>query len=267
MRPVSLNAVKSGMTRLRDKGAPSPESLYELTNGYRTAAGSIRNRPGTRIDIILPPGTKGLVGFEGKQHVFCAEPVTISDVGYVTGLEYVAHILRHPTDLGRELAVIHFAQPFMGFLYVVAEFDNGDVYHYWLEEIDTWEAQTVYSEGDRVAPTVPNGFMYRATRLTSAGTPWAPNVTRTVGEVIEPTTSNGFSYECIATTGANPASGATEPNWPASDGAIVIELTDGDPTTPPEPVVTDPPPSGGGYTNPGGARPPDQRGGINFIEP
>lgn len=256
MRVVSLSAVKAGMTRLRDKGSPSAESLYELTNGYRTAAGSIRNRPGTKIDKVLPPNTKGLVGFDGKMHVFSAEPVEIDGVGLVTGLEYVCHTLRHPTDLGRQLAVIHFAQPFMGYLYVAAEFDNGDVYHYWLEEIDAWEANTVYTEGERVVPTVPNGYMYIATRLDSAGTPWAPGVTRTVGEIIEPTESNGFSYECIATTGVNPASGQTEPDWPAADGAIVVELTDGDPTTPPEPVVTDPPPTGGGYTNPGGSRPP-----------
>lgn len=247
------------MTRLRDKGSPSPESLYELTNGYRTAAGSIRNRPGTEIHTRLPAGTKGLVGFDGVLHVFSAEPVTMTDSNYR------CHTLRHPTDLGRQLSTIHFAAPFMGVLYVAAEFDNGDIFHYWLESIDEWEANTAYQEGDRVAPTVPNGYMYVATRLDSAGTPWAPLVTRTVNEVIEPTTSNGYSYTCIATTGVNPASGAIEPDWPASDGAIVVELSDGSPTVPPTPVTTDPPgDTGGGYTNPGGSFPPFNRDRIYF---
>lgn len=259
MRPVSLTAVR-GISRLRDKGGAETESMYDLVNGYRTAAATVRNRPGTEIHTILPTGTKGLVGFDGLLHVFSAEPVTMTDTNYR------CHILRHPTDLGRSLAVIHFAAPFMGFLYVSAEFDNGDIYHYWLEDVDAWEAETAYQTGDRIRPTVENGFMYVATRLDSAGTPWAPLVARTTGEVIEPTEDNGYSYECIATTGVNPTSGSTEPDWPAEEGAVVVELSDGEPVVPPTPVDTSPTPVGGGYTNPGGTV-PRRRDDAYFLEP
>lgn len=261
MRNESLSAVKGGITRLRDKGSPPKDWLYDLVNGYVTAARSIRNRPGTTIHTVLPPGTKGLCGFDGKLHVFAGVPVEMTDS------RYVCHTLRHPTDLGRPLAEIHFSAPFMGRLYVVAEFDNGDIYHYWLEEIDEWEASTVYQFGDRVIPTVPNGYMYEATRLGSPNPVWAAGVLRTVDEVIEPTESNGYYYTVIDTTGANPASGATEPDWIAADGAIVVELTDGDPAPAPTPAVDDEDPGTGGYTNPGGSRPGLGREGIIQEQP
>ena len=36
-----------------------------------------------------------------------------------------------------------------------AEFENGDVFHYWLQTGDTWQADHVYQLGDIVSPSVP----------------------------------------------------------------------------------------------------------------
>lgn len=134
------------------------------------------------------------------------------------------------------LEKIHFAQPFMGALYVVAEFDDGGVFHYWLQQGEQWEADKVYKAGDLVYPETPTGFVYRAKRLGSANPPWAANALRYDGttsgyeaSVIEPTVYNDFYYTCIATTGASPRSGETEPEWPVVDGATVIESTDNPP--------------------------------------
>lgn len=132
---------------------------------------------------------------------------------------------------------IHFAEPFMGALYVIAEFENGNVYHYWLQEGEQWEANKVYKAGDIVYPETNTGVVYRASRLGSANPPWAPNVLRYDGtegsgyevSVIEPTTYNDYYYTCIAATGASPRSGSIEPAWPTEDGATVIESTDNPP--------------------------------------
>ncbi|WP_256202355.1 hypothetical protein [Stenotrophomonas pictorum] len=62
MRQIAMSAVKAGITRLRDKGGASSDSLYDLLNGYVTAARTIKCRPGTRIDAELPEGTKGWSG-------------------------------------------------------------------------------------------------------------------------------------------------------------------------------------------------------------
>ena len=223
MRAESLSTANAGMTRLRRKGKASPATLYDCLNAYITIAGSIKPRPGTVVDIVLPAGTKGLVAHKGIMTVFSHTPTTIPDS------RYQCITLRHPTDSTLSIRAIHFAKPFMGFLYVVAAFEDDSQYHYWAEELDAWLADTPYLIGGRVFPTSPNGFAYKATRTGSPNPAWGPGISRTVGDFIEPTVYNGFYYECIAVTGTNPASGSVEPDWPTEEGAIIIEdtLTDG----------------------------------------
>lgn len=223
MRPFPLSTAKGGMTRLRDKGGASPDSLYDLQNGYVTQTGSIKFRAGTRKAYSLPLGTKGLCAFRGKLHVFSAVPVVSTDP------MVVVNILRYPGNVvGQSIKRIWFAAPFLGFLYVVAEWVNGQVFHYWLQESGTWQPNHIYLLGQNVLPTVSTGYAYQATRLGDPNPLWAPNVLRAVGDRVEPRTPNGYYYEVIDTLGDNPRSGATEPNWIASDGAIVYEDVSGD---------------------------------------
>ena len=231
MRAHSLSTANAGMTRLRRKGKPSPATLYDCLNAYITIAGSIKPRPGTDVEITLPPGTKGLVAHKGKMTVFSHLPLEISDS------RYVCVTLRHPNDNTIPLRDIHFAKPFMGYLYVVASFEDSSQWHYWAEELDSWEAEKVYLPGDKVFPLIPNGFAYRAKRTGEPAPLWAPQVERAIGDVIEPTASNGYQYTCIAVTGSKPTSGLFEPIWPVADGATVIEVSDD--TT--EPVIPVPP--------------------------
>jgi hypothetical protein len=67
------------MTRLRSKGGASPETLYDLLNGYITLAGTIRPRPGTQTDITLPEDTKGMVAHNCRIYVFKHEPDVTSN--------------------------------------------------------------------------------------------------------------------------------------------------------------------------------------------
>lgn len=228
--PVSLTTVKGGITRLRTKGAALKDSLYDLVNGYVTAAKTVKVRPGTFRRAVLPEATKGLCSFDGSLHTFCHESVEVPP-------GYVLHILTHPLleDSNEDpipLKEIHFAEPFMGALYVVAEFDVGtadvqSVFHFWLQQGNTWQPNTVYKIGDIVTPSTPNGRAYQATRLQPPSPVWAPGVTRQEGDVVEPTEYNGFKYTVVDTLGDNPTSGTTEPNWPTSDGAQIFEDTEG----------------------------------------
>jgi len=267
-RSVPLTTIKGGITRLRTKGAALNDSLYDLLNGYVTAARTVRVRPGTFRDAVLPldayeftadvPLTKGLCAFDGTLHVFGWEAVAVP-------AGYTLHVLRHPAgqnndDTAIKISKIHFAAPFLGFLYVVAEFEEADfdhglgtVFHFWLQTGSVWEAEKIYKLGDIVTPTVPNGFAYQATRITPANPSWAPNVLRAVGDVIEPTVYNDFFYTVIGTLGNNPVSGATEPDWPEEDGAQIFEEADGtaNPTVPstpqPDPTGLPPPTIGDRY--------------------
>ncbi len=148
MRQFALTTAKGGINRLRDKGNASKDSLYDLLNGYVTQTNSIKPRPGTRLSYSLPTGTKGLCAFHEKLHVFSSEVVTSLDA------MVVINVLRHPTSPLLPLLEIHFAAPFLGYLYVAAEWLNGDVFHYWLQENNPWQADHVYLEGEIVQPTI-----------------------------------------------------------------------------------------------------------------
>lgn len=251
MRPYGLTAGKAGITRLRTKGGASPETLHDLVNGHVTASRTIVPRPGTRVLHTIPE-TIGVCYFDGKFVVFADHYVESPDP------EVVVEILVHPVaGSTATLQRIYFAQPFLGYLYVVAGWsdDPDTAYHYWLQSWGEWAPNTDYSIGATVQPTTPNGFAYVAERLNSPYPKWAARVVRTVGDKIEPTVANGFYFECIDTIGGNPASGATEPAWPAVEDATVIEETGGTPTTV----------GGDGDDNGGGGD--DGQGGTTVLPP
>jgi hypothetical protein len=238
MRVVVLGPLKTGITRLRDKGGASPQSLYDLVNGYLTDQGTVRSRGAFVWENALPPGaTKGLMVFKGKFMVFSSEPVESSDPAYTI------EILKHPDpESTAALADIHFAAPFLGYPYVVAEWSDGLIKHYWLQTAEAWQANHVYRDGQVVLPTTPNGYAFRATRLGGAAQPWAPNVARAVNDKVEPTIRGGYEHTVIEVYGDNPRSAATEPVWSTTEGGITYE--DADDLTPQGPDA-----GSGGDTN------------------
>lgn len=235
MRAVALSATKAGITRLREKGGADPETLYDLVNGYVNAARAPTARHGTVLEHTLPAGTKGLVYFDEKFVVFAASSVEMTDP------DYRCEALAHPTSAAADIATIHFAAPFLGYLYVVVEFDNGDVFHYLTRTADQWAADTAHDLGDMVQPTIPNGYLYRAHRLNPAGVTWAAGVSREVGDVLEPTVFTGWEHTVTTVIGANPRSGTTEPDWAETDGGITIEDTGLTVPPPPTTGTTTPP--------------------------
>lgn len=230
MRQVALTTIKGGLSRQRDKGGALKDSLYDLLNGYVTTEKTIRSRPGTTQDAELPAGTKGLVYFNGEFHVFASDTVANIPAGYAL------NVVRGPSGAG-SLSRIHFAEPFLGNLYVVAEFSSGAIYHYWLKTAEDWQAKTEYDFSDVVVPTTDNGYRYTPRRATQPYPQWSPNVPRTVGDKVEPSQFLGYYFEVISTSGTDPRSGSVEPRWiddpliragkryyESSDGAIRPDL-------------------------------------------
>ena len=255
MATITLSAVKAGITRLRTKGGASEDSLYDLANGYVTAARTIVPRPGSALHTALPEGTIGLALFNGVFQVF-------SDHGIV-GMpsNFNLNVLSHPNpdpDNPQTLVRIWKAEPFMGGMYVVAEWsDNepGDAYHYWVQTVSagTWKPETIHMLYDKVSPTISNGLAYEAHRLNPADPVWEPGVERALGDVREPSTFNGYRYVVVEAIGTPPRSGSSEPSWIAREGALVIEESD---VAAPPPPQTPPPSTPPGYGNPGGSSPP-----------
>lgn len=252
MRTVTLNAVSAGMTRLRSKGGANPETLYELTNGYVTASRAIKQRPGVHYQTKLPIGSKGLVAYNGVFYTFAA--TTLSNPGTAT-----LKILPHPSPtFAGTLSKIHFAAPFMGYLYVVAEFSDTNVYHYWLQDPPAWQPFTVYKDNQLVQPTVPNGYYYRA--FTANPPPaWQPLHQYSLNNAVQPTVYNGFEYVATILLPGDPTTSSdTEPVWPTEQNSFVLESSAGGTSTQPTPPTPPPatPPGkgdGGRYTNIGGS--------------
>ena len=228
VRTVPLTVLKGGINRQRTKGGARADTLYDLLNGHLTDAGTARSRYGTYRDATLNSVTKGLVSFDGTLHTFASEVVEVP-------AGYTLHVLVHPETLSLAIEKIHYAAPFMGFLYVVAEFDGGDVYHFWQRISGEWEASTAYKAGDVVIPTDPTGIGYKATRLGAPYPAWQASVPRAEGDIVEPTVYNDFFYTVIETLGTNVISGTVEPNWSTEAGGLTYETADSNDQTPPGP--------------------------------
>jgi hypothetical protein len=295
MRAAPLTTIKGGINRLRTKGGARADNLYDLVNGYVTEAGTVKVRPGTVRMATLDPLTRGICTFDGSLYTFCHKQVAVPD-GFL--LAVVAHpdppdspyyddpLLYAADNPLAALEKIHFAEPFLGGLYIVAEFADESTYHYWLQPAgSTWAAETAYAAGALVEPTVPNGFVYQATRYGDPYPAWEADALRTAGDAyytepsrVEPTVANGFYYECIDTDGPNPRSGTVEPTWPTEEGLTVIERVDTtiedettiDGSAPPTTAAPLSPTDGGGSTddryNSGGVTGPNA-GTIDYNEP
>ena len=246
MNILPLMSLRGGINRLRVKGGADKSSLYDLVNGYVTIDGSIASRQGSAKSYDLPAGTKGLCAFQGSLYVFAASVVG----GMPSGVKLC--VLPHPTDGTRTIRYIHFAAPFMGRLYVVVEFDNGDVFHYWKPTLDVWQPLHMYNVNAIVSPTTDNGYVYKVSTPVTAQA-WQAKHTYQVGDVVVPATQTGWKYTCIEVDGPAPMSGAAEPVWPVADGSLVFEDSFGGNAPGPRPPVDPPIDSGGGrYGNPGG---------------
>lgn len=252
MRSSAITSAKQGVTRQRNKGGPAKDSFYTLKDCYVTSDRSVVPRPGTRLDTTLPANTKGLMMFRGKLYVFSAEPVTM------TNPKYANLVLQHPdASSTAQIERIHFAQPFLGYPYVVAEFEGepATYYHYWLQDLGSWKPLTIYRLNEYVLPSVQNGYSYAANRIGEPNPVWAAGIEVAVGDILEPTAYNGYMYEVMSVEGSATTTGATEPTWIAQEDAAVIEDVEGGggtPSAPANPTPTPPPDVEDRYGNQGG---------------
>lgn len=197
MPQVVFDKFSSGLDRRKSRDTAGADALFELTNAHVNAGQELAKRACASLQFELEPGSVGLRSALGKLHTF----TTNRALAHGNPLAQ-ANFVPHPTDSARTISKIRYCEAFRGYLYVVVEYDNGSVFHHYLDAGSTsakprdssprWAASTAYV----TSPTSPtNGPSY-----------------------VTPTVSNGFRYECtVAGT-----SGATEPAWPTTLGATVV---------------------------------------------
>ncbi len=116
----------------------------------------------------------------------------------------------------------------MGFPYVVAQFSDGDIFHYWLQNNGVWTSSTDYTSASIVLPPVLNGLAYQGVRDFPSQPSWTADTIIASASYVEPNTATGFAYQAIAVAGSPAHTGAVEPVWPTTAGAIIQEFGDFD---------------------------------------
>lgn len=194
MPQIVFDRFSSGLDRRKSRDTAGADALYELQNAQVTAGHELAKRACAGLLTTLSPGTLALRAALGKMNVFTSDySVAIGDP------LYRCNFVPHPTDTARTLAKIHQCEAFRGYLYVVAEYDDGSVWHHYLDAGST--------------STTPK-FASPAWAATTAYATTSPHF-------VTPTVPNGWRYEC--TTGGT--SGGTEPTWPTTLGATVVDGT------------------------------------------
>lgn len=211
---------------MRVKGGASGSQLYDLQNAWITNAGAVVPREGTIRAATLDSSTVGLAAANGLFNIFSTSFSTAT-----LPANYVLNVLSDPDNRSQALAKIWYAKPFMGFPYVVAEFTDASIHHYWLQNAGTWQATTDYTSASIILPPTANGLAYQGVRDFPSQPLWTADTNITSGSYIEPNTATGFAYQAIAVTGSPIHTGLVEPVWPTIAGGIIQEFGDFDVST------------------------------------
>lgn len=114
----------SGMDRRRKRVAGVPGSLWTLKNAHLTRGGDIERSKRFDTAYTLPAGSFSLAGLRSQLFTFGS-----ADLAGTTPLGVQYQRLQAP-DTPNMTRVLD-AKPFQGKLYVIAEYDDGNVYHFY----------------------------------------------------------------------------------------------------------------------------------------
>jgi hypothetical protein len=197
MPQVVFDKFSSGLDRRKSRDTAGADALFELTNAHVNAGQELVKRACASLQLELESGSVGLRAALGKLNTFTTDRTLVHGNPLVR-----ANFVPHPTDSTRTIAKIHYCEAFRGYLYVVVEYDNGSVFHHYLD------AGSASAKPRDASPKWAASTAY----VTNPASPtFGPSY-------VTPTTPNGFRYECtVAGT-----SGATEPAWPTTLGATVV---------------------------------------------
>lgn len=127
MSYFAIEDFRAGMDTRRMAVLSVPGSLLSLVNGHINRGGEIEKRLAFVPQITLPAGTFGLAAVGGTLYTFgSAESVTFP-AGTPSNMLYQR--LQHPT--GAAMAKVLQVSAFAGFPYVIAQYDDGSIYHFY----------------------------------------------------------------------------------------------------------------------------------------
>ncbi len=127
---IHIRDFRIGMDRTRDVLNSAAGSLWTLKNGHITRGGDIE-RAKKFVPVFQVPGTVGYAAVNGEHYVFASQPVAVP-----AGVRL--QVLAHPT--GATLQKILDVEPRDGRLYVVAQYADGTVHHFFdKKRVTDWD--------------------------------------------------------------------------------------------------------------------------------
>lgn len=135
MPHIAINDFRLGVDRRRRRVGGTPGSLWSLTNCHITRGGDIERRKALVSAFELPEGTFGLAEVSGQLFVFGG---LSTPAGMPAGITYQR--LRHKDSGAIQVSKILDVQAFDGALYVIAEFTDGAIFHYYDGvRVESWD--------------------------------------------------------------------------------------------------------------------------------
>ena len=214
-KSISFDRFDFGLDLRKGLSTSDANRLRVLKNAHATEGRTIRKRPGTTKVATLEAGTTGLFAGNGKLNTFYGGTSTINH----TNTLFKANNVRHEVDQTLVVSKVHYGDVFNGFMYASVEYSNGNIRHHYIDNPSAWAASTSVSLNDVRRPTTSNGLRYKVTSVSNGLTAWAATTAVALNQFRRPTTANGYRYE--STTAGT--TGATEPIWPVTAGATVVD--------------------------------------------
>lgn len=118
-----------GIDLRKGESVSDANRLLEGINCYISHGMALKKRPGTRIDVTLEPGTKGLVAGQGYLNTFYSGDAEIVHENPL----YKTHKLTRLDGSTSPIAHIHYADVFQAYFYVAAEYEDGEIFHHYLD--------------------------------------------------------------------------------------------------------------------------------------
>lgn len=124
MSYLVIDDFKLGMDRRKARISGTPGALWDGINGHITRGGDFERRKKFVVKYALPAGTFGLTQVQKQLYVFGSGALP---AGIPAGVNYQR--LQH-TSSANMTGIID-VSTFGGDIYAIAQFDNGDIYHYY----------------------------------------------------------------------------------------------------------------------------------------
>lgn len=176
---------KAGIDRRKSIDTAPEGSLWDLVNAHITRGGEIEKRKAFATKYTLPAGTFGLHSANNQLYVFGSGV----DPGVPSGVNYQR--LQHSDSATSMSAVLH-AESFDGKPYVIAEFTDGAIFHYYdAARVTSWDGIATSVSNNATVATALKNKIDDATAFTAT-------TATTVVEVTAVAAGTEFSYSSDA---------------------------------------------------------------------